>query len=134
MIRIEVGSSIPYLVWNLDHPSPSISSITLREWSRFVFNGRSISFFHCKNARCFIILPFLIRLIRWVSLTVREFFILKVSANYKQYYHHILCLGGSSIPDLESDSHALFLSIGLISGRIGWNYSQKLPFHCIGAR
>jgi hypothetical protein len=54
MIRVEVGSSIPYLSWNLDHSSFFIGSIK----EAGLIQRKEFFSFHCKSARCFILLLF----------------------------------------------------------------------------
>jgi hypothetical protein len=97
MIWIEASSSIPYLVWNLDHSSSCIRPTN----EPGVSNRRCFLFFYrdkCAIFQCFAFLN------RWVSLKEREFIYSKFQLNINSTTHHILRLGGSSIPWVELNS------------------------------
>jgi hypothetical protein len=94
MVCIEAGNSNPYLVFDFIQSILCVGSINeagFSEWTEYFF-------FHCTSARCFIILPFLIKLNRWVSLKARDFTYSKFHQIINSTSHHILDLGGSSIP------------------------------------
>jgi hypothetical protein len=90
--------------------------------------------FHCKSARCFIILLFLIRLIRWVSLKLREFIYLKFHQIYNSTTQQISSVGGSSISILSIEFDPSFdqYYYDQYDG-VAFNGPKK-PLHCIGAR
>jgi hypothetical protein len=91
MIRIEAGSSIPYLVWSWDYSLSVKSNISEAGLYNIIPN---ISF-TAISARCFI---FFLFQPMGVSFKEREF----TYSNFQQLInsttHQILCLGGSSIP------------------------------------
>jgi hypothetical protein len=92
MVRIEVGSSIPYLGSYLEISSSLkrlISEAGIVQYlTKYPFYRDKCALFHY--------FPFLNR---WVSLKdEREFTYSKFQQIINSTTHHILCLGGSSIP------------------------------------
>jgi hypothetical protein len=91
MIRIEAGSSIPYLGFHWDLSSSLKSVIS----EAGLYNIIPDILLYCDKCALFSIFCFLNRL---VSLKEREFIYSKFAQIINSTTHQILCLGGSLIP------------------------------------
>jgi hypothetical protein len=91
MIRIEAGSSIPYLgfLWDL-----SLSLKSMVSEAGFYNMIPNIPFYRDKCA----VFQYFAFLNQWVSLKEREFTYSKFNQIINSATHQILCLGSNSIP------------------------------------
>jgi hypothetical protein len=130
MIRIEVGSSIPYIGFHSELSS-SLKSLI----SEPGFTRRKVFLLYRDRCAIFQYFDFLNR---WVSLNEREFTYSKFQQiiNTTTYIHTRYGRQFESLSRIELHSLMLEYRINLSSrkAKIVLIFGQKLPFHCIGAR